>query len=66
MTNEWQVVVVIAALLGAVAAARFMRSDRLRVSIAISLIGLVTIILVLSFALRQRHDFRHAAAAPGC
>jgi formate-dependent nitrite reductase cytochrome c552 subunit len=54
MTNEWQVVVVIAALLGAVAAARFMRSDRLRVSIAISLIGLVTISLVLSFALRQR------------
>lgn len=53
MSDELQAIGVLTALLGAIAAARFLRPDRLRVAVAVGLIGLITAALVAAFVLRR-------------
>jgi hypothetical protein len=52
MCDELQALGVLCVVLGAIAAARFVPSDRLRVTVAVALIGLVTATVVLAFVLR--------------
>jgi len=54
MTDEWQAIGAVVALVGAILTARFLRSDRLRYAIAVGLIGLVTAALVVTIAIRPR------------
>lgn len=54
MSDELQVIGLLAAVLGAIAAARFLRPERLRVVVPLALIGLVTATSVVATVVRPR------------